>query len=298
MSALRMTRRRFLAISAAMTAGTAEARQTHSWSGFALGAEVSMKLYGPKDIAEAALRDAQLMLKEIEKLFSLYDPQSTLSQLNTVGRLTDVPGLFLDLAEVSTQVHNATDGVFDPTVQPVWQALARGQDTQLALQQMGWGRLRYNAHSLTLGEGQQLTFNGIAQGFATDIIKERLVRNGMTKALVNIGEFNAIGGPFRIGIADPERDIVATRTLRNSAIATSSPEIQTIGGHSHILNPKSLAPPVWSTVSVEAESAALADACSTAFCLMPRPQIEHVMRKLSDLRQVTLVNNNGDVETV
>ena len=70
------------------------------------------------------------------------------------------------------------------------------------------------------------------------------------------------------------------------------------GDASHILDPLSgsLAQPLWSSVSVEADTAALADALSTAMCLMPREEIEGL--RVEGLRKVRLVDRAGDMVTL
>ena len=66
--------------------------------------------------------------------------------------------------------------------------------------------------------------------------------------------------------------------LRDGALASSSPHAITFdasGQVSHILDPRSgaAAPATWRLVSVTAPRAALADALSTACCLMDRAEI-------------------------
>ena len=62
--------------------------------------------------------------------------------------------------------------------------------------------------------------------------------------------------------------------LQDRALATSSPLGTRIGaGASHILHPKGLQPR-WQTVSICAPLGAVADALSTAACLLDRPAID------------------------
>ena len=91
-----------------------------------------------------------------------------------------------------------------------------------------------------------------------DLVRDHLAAHGFTSALVNIGEYAALGGPFRLGIADPVAGMLAESVLTQGALAVSSPQAMQIGGQGHILHPQGQ-PPRWSTVAVEADSAALAD---------------------------------------
>ena len=115
---------------------------------------------------------------------------------------------------------------------------------------------------------------------------------------MNIGEHRALGGPWRLGLSDPAAGYLGTRTLADGAIATSSPAALRLGMGGHILDPRGLRAPLWSTASVEAESAALADALSTACCLLEPDEIRRAMAALPRIRRVTLVDGEGRLRTL
>jgi thiamine biosynthesis lipoprotein len=299
-----LSRRRFLSVSAAaLAAGPAFAQPITRWAGQALGAEAEITLRGPKDLASAALRAAQTELHAVEKLFSLYDPQSDLSCLNRLGTIASPRPDFLDLLRIADRVHRGSNGHFDPSVQPLWRALAtaRGSSDEAienAAAAVGWAGLRFDAHRVRFGTpGMALTFNGIAQGFATDRVARRLSEHGFTETLVNIGEFRAGAGSWTLGVEDPNWGPVGIRTITASALATSSPGALRFEGtgRSHILDPRgSTQTERWSTVSVEASTAALADGYSTAFALMDRADIARALASDADLRRVLLIAQNGE----
>ena len=118
------------------------------------------------------------------------------------------------------------------------------------------------------------------------------------QALVDMGEFRALGGPWRLGLVDPAQGYLGTRTLTGGAVATSSPGALMLGDTGHILDPRGQGGARWSTVSVEAERAALADAFSTACCLMTAEEIRQAAKALPGIRRVTLVDREGDVRVV
>jgi thiamine biosynthesis lipoprotein len=291
------TRRRFLAIAAAAATLPAAARAAApAWTGSALGAEASITLEGPRARTGPALRDAVATLRRVERLFSLYDPDSDLVQLNATGRLAQPGTDWAALLRVADTVNRGTEGRFDPTVQPLWRALADGHDPAAARAAIGWELVRHGPAGIALAPGQALTFNGIAQGYATDAVRAVLRRHGFVRSLVNIGEFAGDGGPWRLGVADPAFGIVLERTLTDGAIATSSPAALTVGGHGHILSPTGH-PAAWSTVSVEADSATLADAASTALCLADRAAIARIRPALPGLRRITAIDADGNIAT-
>ena len=292
---MKLNRRRFLSISAACMLATPARAQIHRWQGRALGAEVDITLHAPAEIAEPALDRARGSLDAVMAQFDLFDPASTVSRLNRTGHLDAPDVMFRRLMQACTQVHAATGGLFDPTVQPLWRALAEGQPPEAARALIDWSRVRHSAASVTLGEGQALTFNGIAQGFATDLVAEAMRDAGLERTLVNIGEFRGTGGPWRLGISDPEIGMIGTRTLTSSAIATSSPKAVPLGGQGHILHGH--AKPRWSTVSVEAATATMADGFSTALTMARLEDIRAAVGTFG-IRRITLVSDQGDVSRV
>lgn len=288
-----ITRRRFLAVSAASLACPASAAPLR-WQGRALGAEAHLTFHAPEKVALTALRAVRQEIRNAEALFSLFNPNSALSRLNEQGSIADPAPDFSALMTLAGTAHTLTVGAFDPTIQPLWQAMSQGTDIAEATALVGWNRVHLGADRITLGKGQQISLNGIAQGFVTDRVASRLRALGLQKVLINIGEFAALGGPWRLGIADPEFGLVGTCTLSDRAIATSSAKATTLRGRSHILDPASAdAGPVWSTASVEAESAAMADALSTAFCLLPLPQIQHIVTTAPERLNVVLTGFDG-----
>ncbi len=289
-----MNRRRFLTISAAAWAAPAWA-ETHRWQGRAFGAEISLTIRGPAEVAAQAMAAAHSAVAEVEALFSLYDPASMLSQLNATGGLDNPAPRFLALMQRADEAYHLTGGLFDPTVQPLWRAYAAGDDVDVAVGLVGWDRVRIDPAWVRLGAGQALTFNGIAQGFATDLVTARFVDLGLADVLVNMGEHRALGGPWRLEVADPEYGALGTRTLHDGAMATSSPGAMTLGTGAHILHPK--CQPQWSTVSVEAETATMADYLSTSLSLAPLDQVVAMLTH-PQVNRITLVDFNGDLQSL
>ncbi|MFN4156615.1 MAG: FAD:protein FMN transferase [Paracoccaceae bacterium] len=287
-----MNRRRFLTISAAAIALSQAASAETLWQGVALGADASLRLTGPAQHAESALAGLRSLLDRVEATFSLYRA-SELTWLNRSGSV--VPSDWLrEVVALSTTLHRQTGGAFDPSVQPLWHASQTGQTVDPA--DIGWGKVG-TGRRITLAPGQALTFNGIAQGFATDLVRAHLAQHGFDHALINIGEYAALGGPFRLGISDPAAGLLAEWQLTGGALAVSSPGATLVAGQPHIRHPRGL-PPLWSTVAVQADSAAVADGLSTALVFLTRPQIAEVKAARPDIRRVALVDGGGNLETL
>jgi len=285
-----MKRRRFLQI-ATMAALSGRAARAETWRGQAFGAEISVTLPGAAPLS--AIRDE---ISQIEATFSLYRP-SELTRLNGSGRGPGSP-MMRAVLEHALRVHQATAGACDPTVQPLWQALAEGGDVERAQRKIGFDRIVIS-NEIRLGAGQALTLNGIVQGYAADRIAALLETFGYGDCLVDMGEFVAFGGGYTLGICDPQAGRLGQRHIgagADRALATSSPGALTLPGGSHILGPRGEAPR-WSTVTVGAPSAALADAASTAFVLMEHEAIAQARDRLG-LGAVSLVDFSGNLTTI
>lgn len=285
-----MNRRRFLTLTAAAVVIPATAQATVTdWHGTGFGAALSLRLIGgtPHHARKTLLR-VESEITRIEATASLHR-DSSLTRLNRDGRLAFPDPTFLALLELAGLVHAATAGAFDPTIQPLWQAIATGTDQAQARAKIGWSRVTLSRDEIHLAPGQQLTLNGIAQGWAADRIATLLRAEGYANALIDMGEISALGlrednTPWRATIADPTGAPLAKTALSNRALATSSPMGTKIGaGNPHILGPGGQTP-LWQTVSVSADSAALADALSTAFCLLPHPAIDASLTRFPDAR--------------
>ena len=255
----RLNRRRFLAISAAAgLAGTsAEAASVASWRGFALGAGAKMHLVGiDKATADPIFSAVAAEIARLEAIFSLYRPDSAISRLNRDGVLDAPPGELLQICSLSSALHRATNGAFDPTVQPLWQLAAeaatkgeRPADAVIARTRtlIGWPQVRFDPARIAFERrGMAVTFNGIAQGFITDRIADKLRGFGLTDVLIDIGEIRAWGAapdgsPWRVAITTPMAECCADRiTLSNRALATSATFgtiMDAAGNQGHIFNP-------------------------------------------------------------
>jgi FAD:protein FMN transferase len=95
------------------------------WRGVALGARAAIRLAHP-DPGEGRelLRRCVAEIERLERIFSLYRPDSALCRLNGAGSLDLPPFELVEVLSLAAEVSRASDGVFDVTVQPLWQRLA------------------------------------------------------------------------------------------------------------------------------------------------------------------------------
>lgn len=278
-----LTRRRFIAISAAgagLAALPARATGLYDWRGQALGAEARILIDHPD--AEAITTRAAAEIARLEAIFSLYKADSALARLNQDGILTAPPFELLQCLALSGQIHAASNGLFDPSIQPLWALYASrfaagtaptAEDLRKTQTQVGWQNVTFDEEAIRLAPGMALTLNGIAQGFIADRIADQLRAEGLDNILVNTGEFHALGS-MPDGAAWPVQlttggDVpLVNRALASSAaLGTTFDQAGKVG---HILNPRTgtPAPATWQLVSISAPQAALADALSTTACLL------------------------------
>ncbi|SFJ42248.1 FAD:protein FMN transferase [Celeribacter neptunius] len=270
-------RRRFLTIASASCLIAAAPAHAFRWQGITLGARAQIILDHPD--APRLSRMAQAEISRLEAVFSLYDRRSELSRLNRAGRLDGPAFELLDCLAMCRRVHDVTEGRFDPTVQPLWQALAEAavagrapapERLAAAKRAIGFDRLRFDSASVKLAPGQALTLNGIAQGYIADRVAALLRANGIDDVLIDTGEILAMGmGPGRGGWPVSITREAGKWLLLDRAIATSaSAGTEIAPGQGHILDPRlgDLAQGV-SQISVSAPSAALADGLSTGLIL-------------------------------
>ena len=303
----RLSRRRFLCISAAAFAGAGArdaAANTAFWRGAALGAATSMRLVGiSPDAARPVFLDVERELTRLEAIFSLYRPGSELDRLNATRRLRSPSPELLAVLSTSDRLNRATGGAFDPTVQPLFTAsalaVARGrrptrEEIRSARELVGWGSVRFDSTEVRLERpGAALTLNGIAQGYITDRIAALLRDRGLTDVLVDMGEVAALGtGPggrfWQAGIADTSGSVRRRITLRDRALATSSPQstlLDPAGELGHIFDPKTGTGATQLTlVSVSAHRADVADGLSTALCALDRTRRTNALAAFPEAR--------------
>ena len=208
---MNVTRRRFLTISAAATLLSGVRYDEYRWSGQALGAETSLVFRAPKDMAEDTISSVLALVERFENTFSIY---RNTSEINTLNQVADIKPskLFFELAGHVDEIHRNSNGYFDPTVQSIW-----GQTHDLINDQR-WQNVTLTHDRIALPKNTQICFNGIAQGFLTDLVAAHLKTHGFTDVLVNFGEFKGIGGPWNVGLHQPSG--VRSGKLSNTAIAT------------------------------------------------------------------------------
>lgn len=316
MSNIQKNRRKFIQISAVFSGALMlnpvgaltinDKLKTYGWKGIALGADSSLYIsHTDEAIANKIIDECVSLVRRLESVFSLYDDNSAVTQLNVSGKLIAPPSDLLQLLNRSIEYSRLTNGKFDVSVQPLWQAYVdlysesiskldvdNNEYIQSALNKVGWENINVDAGVIALNKaGMALTFNGIAQGYITDKVTQLLAKHGLNHALVNMGEIYGMnpvdsGKPWTVGIENAHNttDIIKRLSIRNQAVATS-------GGYgtlfapgisdNHLIDPQTGASSsLYDSITVVADNATTADAMSTAFSLMPAGDIKRIAKQL------------------
>jgi thiamine biosynthesis lipoprotein len=304
-----ISRRRTLAIFAgaatALVAGRSRAAQAprlFEWTGTALGAKATIKLYaGSAAYATEALDAAAAEIERLENEFSLYRPISALSRLNRDGRLLN-PSLDMRyLLTEAVRFGKLSGGAFDVTVQPLWDLYAThfsrypedisGPPAEVvarAVRLVDYRRIQLEPDRIMLPSGMAVTLNGIAQGYLTDRVADLLSARGWNNVLVNLGELRGLGAhpdgrPWTTAL--PSRFDAHHRAamipLSQRAIATSSgvaTRFEATGRCHHLFSPASgRSARTYAAVTVAAPRATVADALSTALYVAPLSAAEPML---------------------
>ena len=253
------------------------------------------------DLLESVLDEAVNAIRQIERQMSLFDPHSALSRLNTRGTLRQPDPDLLAVLALATKVSAQSDGAFDVSMQPLWRLWSQASEQGVlpskravaqARRRVNWRAVETSPAAIRLNQtGMALSLNGIAQGYASDRVKAILQARGIAHALIDTGETSLLGhapdgGDWTFGIENAAR--LATEappllTYDGRAMATSSDAHTTFSAdhlHHHIMDPRTgYSPGWWSSVTVLADSCALADALTKVFFMLPPDDVQAVARQ-------------------
>ncbi len=321
------TRRHFLSIAAAwgVSASTPSsgALVPVSWSGQLMGATASLSLYTPDpDLGRSLITQCLSEIDRLENLFSLFRPDSLISQLNRTGWVDTAEPDFLRVLTESERISRLSNGAFDVTVQPLWVLYSKhfdrwGRDAEgpgadainQALGSVNWravqtsgGRVSFTAPNMGI------TLNSIARGYATDRVTAILKAAGLEHVLVDLDNYYALGNhpdgrPWRIGMADPKSPdhVMKVLDVKNLAVASASgfgTVFDRAGIYHHIFDPHTGGcSSTWAGCTVLAESATIADALSTTLLVAPPAKIPQILAEGGGVKAY-MVDRTGRVSVV
>jgi thiamine biosynthesis lipoprotein len=265
-----------------LSADAAENLQWQTTTFHGLGTTLSIRAaHTDASKLKAALAAARAVVAHVEDHMSLFRPTSAISRLNREGELLNPHPDLLRVLNISQRIAMQSQGAFDVTVQPLWRMYATAQmqgrlpttaEIENARQHVGWQHLHFDAQRIAFAKpAMGITLNGIAQGYASDRVREELERHGVAHALINTGEWSALGQApsgrdWVLGIADPRQSqrLITRLRMRGGCVATSADDQCSFTddhAHHHILNPETgYSPRDIASVTVVAKTCTEADA--------------------------------------
>jgi FAD:protein FMN transferase len=235
-------------------------------------------------------------IRRIEKLLTTFDPESTTNKINEQAGIAAVKTgkEFFDLVQRSIKISEITDGAFDISYGSVDKRLWNFDRSMTELPDAETARsmvrlinyrniiLDEKERSIMLKEkGMRIGFGGIGKGYAAEMTKALLKKQGVQSGIVNAsGDLTtwgtqADGKPWTIGIANPDNAHLpfASLNITDMAIATSGnyEKYISINGkkYSHTINPKTGLPVTGiKSVTIISPNAEIADALATPVTIM------------------------------
>ncbi len=244
--------------------------------------EIQLKRRCNENEPDAVYVRVQDTLNQLEQEMSLYQTESALSRLNKYGNVEAVSDDFLNVLNLAIESQKKTQGVFDITVLSALKAQKAGRTPIRQL--VGPGLVTISDRKITLKKkGVEITFDGIAKGYAVDKVASQLESQGYRNYLVNFsGNMRWRGRRaddrfWSISMWNPStKSVVPIDNSESGAIASSGPEH--LG--KHIMDPRNFSfPDLYAAVSARGPSAAVCDALSTTLYVLDKKSAETMLRR-------------------
>ena len=258
-------------------------------AGLAFDTGVALTIVGMGEReAEAALDAGFAEIRRLERVAGLSTPSSDIRRLNAEGRLERPDQALLDMLAVAGDVHRASGGAFDVTVQPLWifydSYAKRGEwpsddEAAPARKLIGQRDVRFDAEAIAFGRrGMGITLNSLTHGYAADCVAKVLAARGVRQAFVDTGEMESLGRnahdrDWTAAVKHPRQpDAMLGTAPVTGCMATAGDYAYTWSedySRHHILDPRTgYSPASFACVTVIAAKAVVADALSTAVSVL------------------------------
>lgn len=269
---------------------------------------------------EENIQIAIVEIQRIEALFTTYNTESQTSLINENAGIqpVKVDKEVFDLIQRSLHISKITQGAFDISYGSIDKSLWNFDKTmtQLPSAEMALKMvhlINYNNiildpenQTVFLKEiGMRIGFGGIGKGYAAEMAKKLLVKNGVKSGIINASGdltawgFQPNGKPWTIGIANPNvpENAFSYLEISNKAIATSGnyEKFVTIKGkkYSHTIDPKTGLPITGiKSVTVISNNAEFADAMATPIAVMGIENGLFLINQLPDLYCIIIDDYN------
>ena len=284
---------------------------------FAMDTVMTIKAFGAK--SENAVEASKEAIIDIEKKLSVTDEKSLVYSLNKSKKASlddDLEYLFSE----SEYVRDLTDGAFNICIYPIMKewGFTTGDyniPSESTLEKLcnlvaeSKINIDKKTKTVSLSKDAMVDFGGIAKGYATEIAVNVLKKNGVKRALINLGGNvyaigkKADGTPWSIAIQnpDPSKGYLGTIKVSDKAVITS-------GGYEryfeengmvyhHIINPSTGYPASSgaSSVTIVSSDPTLADALSTSLYICGLEKSTELWMENSSLFDFIFYDKDGNL---
>ncbi|KXX70220.1 FAD:protein FMN transferase [Flammeovirga sp. SJP92] len=266
------------------------------------------------------------VLADFNQSLSTYIPSSEISRFNSGTAFTYESDFFYPVLKESKEVYEATEGSFDPTIQPLVKAWGFGPGKTPTIKDEEVDSIKSFVNFATYvsfdtkevkksKEGVELDFSAIAKGYAVDVVADLLRDKNIHNFMVEIGGEVVCEGHnekekiWKIGIDNPrygeggqEEQLSLIVELPNKALATSGNYrnfyVKDGKKFAHTLDPRSGYPVQHSllSASVFSSSCMRSDAYATAFMVMGVEKAIKVIESHADLEAILIYDDNGTMK--
>lgn len=233
-------------------------------SGFKFNTYITITAYS--EVNNSVLDKCLELCDNYENLCSRTLENSTLSKVNR-HELTEIPKDLAEMIQYGIQYGDISNGSFDITIGSVsslWDftsddpQVPDSDDIKAALTYVNYKNITLNqkpgsedTYQISIPEGTIIDLGAIAKGYIADKLKDYLLKNGVTSAIINLGgNVLCVGDKpnhtaFNIGVkkpfSDSEETLVSLKISDKSIVSSGTYErCFTKDGkfYHHILNPR------------------------------------------------------------
>lgn len=260
-------------------------------------------------------------IKRIEKLLTTFSDESETNLVNRNAGIqpVKVSKELLELVERSIRISQVTQGAFDISYGSIDKRLWNFDQTMTALPSpkqakkmvrlINYKNILVDKENQTIflkEKGMRIGFGGIGKGYAAEMAKEVMKRNGVTSGIVNAsGDLTTWGtqpdgSPWTVGIIHPDYKGLpfSYMNISDMAVATSGnyEKFVMINGkkYSHTINPQTGLPVTGiKSVTIFSPNAEICDALATPVTIMGTRLGLKLINQLKQVECVIIDDDNN-----
>ncbi len=265
------------------------------------------------EAASLAADEAEACLSELDRELSAFSEGGELWEINENGggSLSERLGDVLRKAEEYSAL---TDNAFSATLGSVIELWSVGEknyvptkeEIEEAKRKSDPQNMKLSDGTVSLSNGAKLNLGAIAKGYASDLVRDILIKHGVENAVISLGGNiyvrgkNPSGEAWKVGIRDPflsENDYMGILSVSEKFIISSGDYERFFekdgARYHHIMDIKTGAPAESdiASVTVISENGALGDALSTALFVMGKEKALEFWRENEGFELVIIDKN-------